>query len=160
MAGAEIDLDDFCNTAGPDGVDRAMNMASDPYTSARLFHFMIQTILITLFRIAKHHNRIFERREGIFGLVRSYIGTVEAQERGSLHLHLLLWLEEAPTSSELREALKSEMFREKIKSYIMETICADLDGKKTPEVLAIPKVDSVSYLRPLDPREIDSPTAK
>jgi hypothetical protein len=160
LAGADIDLDNFCNTAGPDGMDRAKNMASDPYASAAFFHFMIQTILEVLFGISKRRNGLFDRKEGIFGFVRSYVGTVEAQGRGSLHLHLLLWLEGAPTASELRDALTSAAFREKIKGYIKETIRADLEGKQTAEVLAIPKVDAVSYSRPPDPRECNAQSAK
>lgn len=155
LAGAEIDLDNFCNAAGPDSVDRAVNMAADPYASAKFFHFMIETILEVLFGISKKSNGVFVRREGIFGTVKSYVGTVEAQGRGSLHLHLLLWLDGAPTASELRRALTTDPFREKVKRYIKKTIRADLDGKQAAEVHAMPKVDSVSYSRPLDPRRSD-----
>ena len=151
FAGAEIDLDNFCNTAGPDGINRAMNMASDPYASAKFFHFMIETILVVLFGISKKRNDVFVRKEGIFGMVRSYVGMVEAQGRGSLHLHLLLWLEGALTANELRRALTSDDFRERIKRYIKATIWADFDRCQAQEIYAIPKVDTVSYSRPLDP---------
>ena len=160
LAGADIDLDDFCNTAGPDGNDRAMNIASDPYASARFFHLMIGTLLEVLFGLSRSRNEPFVRREGIFGIVNSYIGTVEAQGRGSLHLHLLLWLKGAPTASEMRHALSTEPFREKIKGYIKETIHADLDGKQTAEVLGMRKVDAVAYSRPLDPRKSDAAAAR
>jgi hypothetical protein len=66
-------------------------------------------------------------------------------------LHLLLWLEGAPTASEMRHALSTEPFREKIKGYIKETIRADLDRKQTAEVLGMRKIDAVAYSRPLDP---------
>lgn len=160
LAAADIDLDNFCNTAGPDNIDRAINMASDPYASAKFFHFTIKTILEVMFGISKGGNGLFVRKEGIFGRVKSYVGTVEAQGRGSLHLHLLLWLEGAPTASEMRHALNSDSFRERIKEYINKTIRADLDGKNNAEVLAIPKVDAVSYSRPLNPRECDDQTVK
>jgi hypothetical protein len=159
IAGADIDLDNFCNTAGPDGIDRATNMASDPYASAKYFHFMIETIFEAIFGISKRRSGKIDRREGVFGTIKSYVGTVEAQGRGSLHLHLLLWLLGAPTASELRHALSSDTFREKIKRYIKETIRADLDGRETAEVLAMPKVDAVSYSRPLDPRNSDDQAA-
>ena len=160
LMGAEIDLDNFCNTAGPDSIGRAMNVASDPYASAKFFHFTIATILEVLFGISKRRNGIFVRREGIFGVVKSYIGTVEVQGCGSLHLHLLLWLEGVPTASEMRHVLTAELFRDKIKRYIKATIRADLDGKVTAEVLALPKVDAVSYSRPLDPRLNNADAAK
>ncbi|KAF8800257.1 hypothetical protein BYT27DRAFT_7217172 [Phlegmacium glaucopus] len=152
FAGVEIDLNRFCNTAGPDSVDRALNMAGDPYASAKFFHFMIETILEVLMGISKRRNGTIVRKEGILGIVKSYVGTVEAQGRGSLHLHLLLWLEGAPTAMELKQALANDAFRDKIKHYISKTIRADLDGKETGEVMAMKKVDAVSYSRPLDPR--------
>jgi hypothetical protein len=156
LAGVDIDLDHFCNMAGPDSTERATNMASDPYASAKFFHFMIGTILETLFGITKRRDGRFDRKEGIFGFVKSYIGVVEAQGRGSLHLHLLLWLGGAPTASELRLALTTSSFREKVKDYIRETIRADLDERQTAEVLEMPKVEAVSYSRPPDPRRNDA----
>jgi hypothetical protein len=160
LAGADIDLNNFCNTAGPDSTDRAMNMESDSYASANFFYFMIETILECLFGISKRRNGVFVRKEGIFGTIKSYVGTVEAQGRGSLHLHLLLWLDGAPTASELRHALTSESFREKIKGYIKATIRADLNKRQGAKVQAMPKVDAVSYSRPLDPRKSDNNAAK
>ena len=160
MAGADIDLDNFCNTAGPDNTERATNIAADPYASAHFFHFMIKTILEVIFGISRRRNGMFERKEGVFGTIKSYIGTVEAQGRGSLHLHLLLWLEGAPTARELKLALTNDTFREKIKRFIKETIRADLDGKSSSQVQAMPKTDAVSYSRPVDPRRYDAVTAK
>jgi hypothetical protein len=153
LAGADIDLDTFCKTAGPDSVDRAFNMASDPYASAKFFHLMIKTILEVLLGVTTVRNSGISRREGIFGMVNSYLGTVEAQGRGSLHLHLLVWLVGAPTASELRNALSDSRFRDKVKQYIRSTIRADVGMKGTTEVLAMSKVDSVAYSRPLDPRK-------
>jgi hypothetical protein len=153
LAGADIDLDSFCKTAGPDSVDRAFNMACDPFASAKFFHLMIGTILEVLMGVTTSRNSNISRKEGIFGMVQSYIGTVEAQGRGSLHLHLLVWLTGAPTASELKSALSDYRFREKVKQYIKSTIRADLGMKGTAEVVAIPKADCVSYSRPLDPRK-------
>ncbi|KAF8804167.1 hypothetical protein BYT27DRAFT_7214241 [Phlegmacium glaucopus] len=150
FAGAEIDLDAFSKTAGPASVDRALNIASDPYASAKFFHFLIETILEVLFGINKRRNGIVMRKEGVFGVVKSYIGTVEAQGRGSLHLHLLVWLDGAPTAKELIYALTNDIFRGKIKDFIRATIRADLDGR---DISAIPPVDAVSYSRPLDPHK-------
>jgi hypothetical protein len=158
LAGADIDLDNFCNTAGPDAIDRSVNMASDPFASASFFHLMIKIILETLFGISRGRNGTVVRKEGIFGKIKSYVGTVEAQGRGSLHLHLLLWLEGAPTAGELKLALTTAPFRERVKQFIKETIRADIDGKQTADVLAMPKVDAVSYSRPVDPRTCDVPT--
>jgi hypothetical protein len=95
IAGADIDLDRFIATAGPEPDERARNIASDPFASAKFFHFMITTLLDVVFGIKKTRFGV-ERRPGAFDTIQSYIGTVEAQGRGTLHLHMLLWLKDAP----------------------------------------------------------------
>ena len=153
MTGAMIDLDKFCRTAGPDHEDRATNIAGDPYAAAKFFHFMIKTILEQLFGITKTGDGHIQRREGILGTVKSYIGTVEAQGRGTLHLHLLLWLTNAPSSADMQHALTHIDFRSKIQAYIKSVIRADIHTFNTASILAqVPKESGITYSRPLDPR--------
>jgi len=88
-------------------------------------------------------------------MVKSYIGTVEAQRRGTLHLHLLLWLMHAPSSAEMQRALTSDNFQSKIQGYIKAVIRADIHNFNTASILShIPKESGISYSRPLDPRVI------
>ncbi|KAF9055462.1 hypothetical protein BDZ89DRAFT_938054 [Hymenopellis radicata] len=44
-----------------------------------------------------------ECRRGVFGRVKHYYGVVEAQNRGSLHLHILVWLEGALSPKQIQE---------------------------------------------------------
>ena len=157
MAGADIDLDRFCNTAGPEAQQRGKNISSDPFASAKFFHFMINTILDVIFGIKKGAKQIL-RRPGAFGTVQAYIGTVKAQGRGTLHLHMLIWLKDAPVASVMRAALKTAKFRDRVAAFIKSTIHADIDGKNTNAVLQMPKTTAVSYSRPIDPtlREVES----
>ncbi len=69
FAGAEIDLDDFCNMNGPNSAQRATNVAEDPFSSAKYFHFVVKCVLEILFGITKHSNGRIDRKEGIFGKV-------------------------------------------------------------------------------------------
>jgi len=98
IAGTDIDLDNFDATAGPTAEQRGQNVASNPFASAKSFHFIINTVLDIVFGIRRTPLEI-ERRQGVFGTVQAYIGTVEAQGRGTLHLHILLWLTNAPPPS-------------------------------------------------------------
>ncbi|KAL1684482.1 hypothetical protein GGG16DRAFT_29147, partial [Schizophyllum commune] len=45
---------------------------------------------------------------GLFGKVGAYYGVVEAQGRGTLHIHLLVWLKYGPNPMELKERLSNE----------------------------------------------------
>ena len=70
----------------------------------------MKCVLEILFGFIKKTSGCIHREEGIFGKVQSYVGTVEAQGRGTLHLYMLLWLKDAPTADEMKTALKSDLF--------------------------------------------------
>ena len=150
FCGTSIDLDKFSKTAGPTSNQRAENVASDPFASVRFFHVVIKIIIEELFGIKKRGNHI-ERKDGILGTVQCYIGTVEAQGRGSLHLHMLLWLKEAPPASTMQKALATDEFRDRVQQFIQATIHADIEGKSAEEVKYMRKVTEVSYSRPVKP---------
>jgi hypothetical protein len=93
FAGQDIDMDSFVKTTGPNSEERSRNIAADPFAAAKFFHFVIAALLEELFGIkAATQNSHIKRTEGIFGRVASYIGTVEAQGRGTLHMHMVVWL--------------------------------------------------------------------
>jgi hypothetical protein len=152
LAGADIDLDKFIATAGPIGRERAINIASDPFAAAEFFHVVIKILLEEAFGINKSARGMFRRQKGVFGVVNGYVGTVEAQGWGTLHLHILFWLSGAPSAAGMEKALKTETFRARVSEYIEATIRADIDGKDAPTVFAIKKQPSVAYSRPVDPR--------
>lgn len=162
IAGCDIDLDNFVNTEGPDRDSRASTIASDPYAASEFFHFIISVILEELMGIkghTKNHPRV-ERKEGIFGKVSNYIGTVEAQGRGTLHLHMIVWLEGAPTVERMREMLKGESFRAKVSEFIKVNIKGDVDGMNTRKISDLPRAKGVSYSRPVEPRLANYATEK
>ena len=109
IARADIDLDKFCRMSGPNSQDRAITMAQDPYAAAKFFHSIIRILLETVFGISKTKYSI-HRKEGAYGTVQAYLGTVEAQGRGSLHMHMLVWLKDAPTAKVMQLALQHDQF--------------------------------------------------
>ncbi|KAG2337317.1 hypothetical protein BDR05DRAFT_952706 [Suillus weaverae] len=126
FAGEDIDLDNLNCNLGPDSSHRATIIANDPYAAAIFFHFIIQAILEELMGISvsKSKNGHIMRHKGIFGTVEGYIGTVEAQGRGTLHLHMLVWLQGAPTAVVMKNRLQSPEFRTKVANYIGANIHA------------------------------------
>jgi hypothetical protein len=123
FAGEQIDMDSFVKTSGPNSEQQSKNIAADPYAAAKFFHFFIVAVLEELYGIkAYHYGGHVQRMEGIFGKVASYIGTVEAQGRGSLHLHIIVWLCGALTHIQMKEVLKSKSFRLKVKAYIAANV--------------------------------------
>ena len=120
MAGVDIDLNNFNAAIGPDKTACCATIAKDPYAASKFFHFMVNIILEELFGIhGSKRGREVGRTEGIVGEVRGYIGTVEAQGRGMLHLHIILWLLGAPTSQTMKSLLTSSASRDKVCEYII-----------------------------------------
>ena len=154
FAGESIDLDNFLATLGPDKDKRAQNIVDDPYAAAKFFHFMIRTILETLFQIKVTSHQV-KSKMGVLGRVAAYFGTVESQGRGTLHLHLLIWLKHAPSADEMIELLKTEEFRGRIVKYIRANLRAYIQGLESAEsIKQIPKEHDIAYSRPPNP---DSP---
>nr|GAT49182.1 predicted protein [Mycena chlorophos] len=155
LAGEHIDLDAFLDTAGPGSKRRARTIARDPFASAEFFHLVVNIILEELFGFFKLPRKGILRRQGVLGVVNGYVGTVEAQAQGSLHLHILFWLQGAPTADVMKSALQTESFREKIKRFVAQNICA-YTGPDDAK-LKSRQGRHVAYSRPEDPRFPDYP---
>nr|GAT44292.1 predicted protein [Mycena chlorophos] len=152
LAGEEIDLDHFCQTAGTDSEGRSAIMAKDPFASAEFFHVCVCIVLRELLGITANPHGNIKRRPGILGDVNGYIGTVEAQARGTLHLHILIWLRGAPVARVMKAALETEAFREKVKRFIAANIRAHIHGTTGTGVMKLPVEFNIAYSRPEDPR--------
>ncbi|KJZ69562.1 hypothetical protein HIM_11055 [Hirsutella minnesotensis 3608] len=94
---------------------------SDPMSSAMFFHREM-----TLF--FEHYVRVGE--ESVFGRIAQYYGAVETNERGSLHVHGLLWLHgNANLSSMLAETDGEDQgeYRDRIVRYVDSVFSEELD---------------------------------
>ena len=90
LSGQDISLD---HLAKLDERPSEAAITSDPYTSASFFHFMINAILRELLGIRGYkRGQSIQREKGVLSIIEAYMGTVEAQGQGTLHLHMVLWL--------------------------------------------------------------------
>jgi hypothetical protein len=155
LAGEQIDLDAFLATAGPNKDDRAKTIANDPYAASKFFHFIIQTMFETLFAIKVTRYQVHSKT-GVFGRVAAYFGTVESQGRGTLHLHLLIWLYFTPSADEITALFENDMFRQRVVDYIKANIRAYVPGLESAStVKAMTKNAEAAYSRPPNPDEPD-----
>ena len=150
IAGEDIDLDSFMDVMRDDVNERMENMAKDPFASASFFHFIVLTTLETLMGIRSSRRQV-ESRMGIFGMVNGYFGVVEAQGRGSLHVHMLVWLRDAPNADEMLELLTQPEFRDRIATYIGDIVRTDLEGFDEHFVERTESERHISYSRPPNP---------
>ncbi|KIK91578.1 hypothetical protein PAXRUDRAFT_149188 [Paxillus rubicundulus Ve08.2h10] len=152
FTGADIDLDRFDKTAGPDSSTRSLRIAKDPYAAAKFFHFTINVLLDTIFGICSERSTsVLRCKCGVFGIVEGYIGTVEAQGRGTLHLHMMVWLRGAPTAERMKELLSTDCFRKRIATYIAINIREHHPELDEEALSIVPRESAVSYSRPVNP---------
>ncbi|KAF9492437.1 hypothetical protein BDN71DRAFT_1509448 [Pleurotus eryngii] len=154
LVGEDINLDNFNTYLGPDNATRAFNIAENPLSATEFFHLTIRVFLKEVLGISavdlRGSNKI-KRQTGILGDIEAFIGTVEAQGCSMLHLHLLLWLEDAPMSQEMSEALQGEAFCKRARQWIKNNITGDIRGLSVPKIEAILKKNNYSYSWPLRP---------
>ena len=123
FAGVKLDLDNIRTEQLMDTYKRAEVIASHPVATAKFFHLLITNILDTMIV------------GGVLGPVKAYFGTVENQGRGSLHLHLLVWLDHDMKPADLKEKIQNTDFREKLKAYLEDIIKEDLDEFRNKNVV-------------------------
>jgi Helitron helicase-like domain at N-terminus len=123
FAGVKLDLDNVKTQQLMGTYKRAEMIASHPVAAAKFFHLLITNILETMVA------------GGVLGPTKAYFGTVESQGRGSLHLHLLIWLDHNMKPADLKLKIQNSDFREKLKAYLEDIIKEDLDEFKDKHVL-------------------------
>ncbi|CAF1475487.1 unnamed protein product [Adineta steineri] len=114
FAGVDLDLDTIIPEKIPSTYERAQIIASHPAATARFFNVLISSILKCMVE------------KGVLGPIKAYFGTVENQGRGSLHLHILIWLAHDLTPSQLKESVQNEEFRRGLLNYLEDIIKQDL----------------------------------
>lgn len=81
-------------------LDRARVVSDHPAAGAKFFHVMISAFLKCILGS--------NGAPGLFGTSKGYYGTVEAQGKGTLHLHLLVWLEGNLNPQALRDRMAAD----------------------------------------------------
>jgi hypothetical protein len=72
---------------------------------------------------------------GLFGHCKAYYSMVEAQGRGTLHCHMLIWLDGNPSPQELRDRMTMDtFFKENRFTWLESIIKCELPGT-TEEIL-------------------------
>ena len=88
---------------------------------------------------------------GRIRLVNGYFGVVKAQGRASLHVHMLLWLKNAPNADEMLQLLQQPQFHKRIATYIDHNIQTHLDSFDKEYVWNNSCQSHILFLRPPNP---------
>ncbi|CAF4041639.1 unnamed protein product, partial [Adineta steineri] len=118
FAGVKLDLNNVQAKQLMGAYKRAEIIASHPVATAKFFHILICDILDTMIL------------RGVVGPVKAYFGTVESQGQGSLHLHLLIWLNHDLKPADMKNKIQDPSFRENLIAYLEDIIKEDLNEFK------------------------------
>ncbi|KAJ3475999.1 hypothetical protein NLI96_g11457 [Meripilus lineatus] len=129
-AGKRIDLSPLCPLN--DSYNSRMKIiAANPVACARFFHLMV-TLFIKIILKADSDE------EGLFGKTSAYYGTVEEQGRLTLHLHLLLWIENSLSPQAIRDNIlaNNEEFKAALVAWLESTLRGDFSTGDLLEISA------------------------
>lgn len=140
LAGEDIDLE--CISRGEDLSKwrRSLLAAKNPSACARFFDLMIRQFIDTILGFGKSEG-------GLYGKCVSYYGTVEAQGKGTLHCHMLVWLQGHLSPEKLREKMVlSVEYQRKILRWIESVIQCEF-----------PNSEGIEHQKRCHPRRILNP---
>lgn len=120
LAGSDIDIDDLLPDQVTDPVKQSILIAKNPVVAAKFFNLMIKAFVKCI--LGYDDKKI---SQGLFGVVSGFYGCVEAQGRGSLHCHMLIWVEGGLNSDEIMNRvhnLGDDAFAARLVDFLDDTI--------------------------------------
>lgn len=99
-----------------------MLVAQNPFVAAKFFHIYLNAFFTSILQFDPKGTKL---TPGVLGAVKGYYGRVEAQGRGTLHCHMLIWLEGAHDPVEIRDRIMKEhdeQFRERLIAFLDDVI--------------------------------------
>lgn len=126
FAGAKVDLDSNSPEL-PSGFERLSLLARNPAAAARFFNSIMRAFIDVVLDMDSPDG-------GLFGRISGYYGTIEAQGRGSLHCHMLVWISGSLGPDALRTKLtEDEAFRDSLFEWLNDTIKTEVPGQPYDE---------------------------
>lgn len=107
LAGSDIDVDCLLPEEVPSYWEQSILIARNPIVAASFFDLVMKSFFrhILGFGSADDHIAAYG---GILGRPKTYYGCVEAQGRGTLHCHMLVWIRGALNPNEIRDRVVAD----------------------------------------------------
>ncbi len=125
LAGAEIDIDKLLPHQVPNYMEQSILVARNPFVAAQFFNIYLKAFM----KIVLGHGFSDDAQSsGILGTLDGYYGCVEAQGRGTLHCHMIIWLKGALNCNEIRDKVLAHdtHFQMRLINYINDCISNEM----------------------------------
>jgi len=105
LAGNDINIDALLPEQVPNPWEQSILIAKNPVIAARFFDIYLRSFIS---EILGYDATRKDLSGGVLGLVKAHYGCVEAQGRGTLHCHMLVWLEGGLNPNEIRDRVSKD----------------------------------------------------
>ena len=132
LARNNIDIDNLLSHEVPTYWDQAKVVARNPCIVAEFFHMYVNAFKSAILGYDPKQRSV---TPGILGVTRGYYGCVEAQGRGSLHCHMVVWIHGGMTSDQIRERATADMvWRDRLIEFLDDTVCNVIPADPDPSM--------------------------
>ncbi len=126
LAGDDIDVDDLLPSQMKAFRQQALLVSKNPFVATKFFEVYMKTFIRTVLGYDPDGP---DMEGGALGVVTAYYGCVEAQGRGTLHCHMLIWVEGGLNPNEIKSQIMKEgetEFHRKLVDFLDDTISTSL----------------------------------
>lgn len=132
LAGGNIDIDKMLEDEIPNVWEQSLLVSSNPVIAARFFNLYLKAFLRSMLGCSAEELNV---DGGILGTVKAHYGCVEAQGRGSLHCHMLVWIEGSLNPNEICEkVMRDTDWGRNLLRYLDDTISNVVLEDPAPDV--------------------------
>ena len=101
--------------------DRFKAVSENPFAVARWFKRLVDIVIKDIFNFDIDQQSCTE--SSIFGPVIAFVGGIEEQIRGTLHVHFLIWIAGIPPTRErIFQKIKDDLIKKKIEDWINSVV--------------------------------------
>ena len=134
LAGDEIDIYNLLPKQVPKYWDQSILVACNPALAAQFFNIYMKAFVFSILGYDPKHQNL---DGGTLGHVKGYYGCVEAQGCGTLHCHMMVWVEGGLIPNEIRDRVIKENdteFAACLIQFLDDTISNKIPDNPGPDV--------------------------
>jgi hypothetical protein len=132
LGGAEIDINNLLPEQVPKYMEQSILVAKNPFIAAKFFNIYMKAFISALL---KYDPKQKDLEGGILGMVKAYYGCVEAQGRGTLHCHMMIWLKGGLNPDEIKSRIIEHgdtEFKDRLIAFLDDSISNEIPADPDP----------------------------
>lgn len=156
LAGSDIDIDNLLPEQVPDYWEQSYLVARNPAVAAKFFNIYMKAFISAILGYDADKKN---DDGGILGHVKAYYGCVEAQGRGTLHCHMMVWVEGGLNPNEIKKRVLEDGdtdFRDRLLAFLDDTIHNCVPDNPGPNITVPSSRHHPCSVRGINPNSSDA----